>query len=88
MGRVPRDDKGAAVLCGGRSDRHGPDRSVLGHAAAGIAELLLTHWYAANHNTAPVNTVLVAQPQVARPPDPVRTLQPLGVTDSRKGVST
>jgi hypothetical protein len=78
MGRVPRDDKGAAVLCGGRSDRHGPDRSALGAAAAGIAELVLTHWYAANHNAASVHTALVAQPHAARPHDPVRTLQPLG----------
>lgn len=78
MGRVPGDDKGAAVLCGQRSDRHGPDRSALGQAAATIAASVLTHWYAANHNAVPMNTALAAQPQLARPHDPVRTLQPLG----------
>jgi len=78
MGRVPGDDKGAAVLCGQRSDRHGPDRSALGQAAATIAASILTHWSAANHNAAPVNAALAAQPQVARPHDSVRTLQSLG----------
>lgn len=89
MGRVPRDDKGAAVLCGQRSDRHGPDRSALGQAAAGIAELVLTHSYAANHNAASMNPALVAQPQATRLRDavPERTLQPLRVADPRNGVS-
>jgi hypothetical protein len=89
MGRVPRDDKGAAVLCGQRSDRHGPDRSALGQAAAGIAELVFTHSYAANHNAAAINPALMAQPQVARTRDlvPERALRPLRVADPRNGVS-
>jgi len=69
LGRIPRDDKGAAVLCGQRGERHGPDRSALGQAAARIATSLLTHWSAAHYQTAPVNAGRVgAQPQVATTP--------------------
>ncbi|WP_374194448.1 hypothetical protein [Amycolatopsis sp. MtRt-6] len=43
MGRVPRDDKGAAVLCGQGTGRRGPDKSPLGRAAARIALNLYSH---------------------------------------------
>jgi hypothetical protein len=91
MGRVPWDDKGAAVLCGQRSDRHGPDRSPLGQAAATIAALVLAHWSAANHHVAPVTAApLVGPPQVVTPSDPVPgpALRPLRVAPTRNGVSS
>ena len=43
MGRLPRDDRGAAVLCGQGTGRRGPDRSPLGRAAARIALNLSVH---------------------------------------------
>lgn len=43
LARIPRDDRGAAVL-GGLPGRQGPARSVLGRAAAGIAATI--HSYA------------------------------------------
>lgn len=37
MGRVPRDNQGAAVLCGQGTGRRNPSKSALGRAAAKIA---------------------------------------------------
>ncbi|MFC0107921.1 hypothetical protein [Kibdelosporangium aridum] len=48
MGRIPRDDKGAAVLCGHRSARHRPAKSALGRAAAKVAMNAFAHWHAAD----------------------------------------
>ncbi|MFD9735712.1 chromosome partitioning protein [Umezawaea sp. NPDC059074] len=46
LGRVPRDDKGAAVLGGRGNRRHGPSRSAVGRAAAKIAANVHAHRYA------------------------------------------
>jgi hypothetical protein len=48
MGRVPHDDKGAAVLCGHDNDRHRPARSSLGRGAARIALQVSSQWRARN----------------------------------------
>lgn len=53
MGCVPRDDKGAAVLCGQRNTRHSPARSRLGRAAARIATLIWAQWHASTAVTRP-----------------------------------
>ena len=86
MGRVPRDDKAAAVLCGHSNGRHGPATSKLGQAAARIATLTLAHWHA-NHrnNTGP----RVAHPQtrVSGAPSAGTALQPLG-PQTRNGTET
>jgi hypothetical protein len=48
MGRVPRDDKGTAVLSGRSNIRHDPARSRLGRTASRIATLTFAHWRASN----------------------------------------
>lgn len=83
MGRVPRDDKGAAVLCGASNNRHSPARSRLGRAATQIATLALAHWHAST-GTGPH-----AQPRATIPGTPVSgaALQPLGA-QTRNGAGT
>lgn len=81
MGRVPRDDKGAAVLRGHSNNPHRPAKSKIGQAAGRIATLTLAHWHTNNGGG--------AGPHVAQPPMTVpstsATLQSL---PSRNGAGT
>jgi hypothetical protein len=74
MGRVPRDDKGASVLCGQGNGQHSPMKSALGRAAATIALNAYAHWHAA-HN----GPTRAPRQQLATPGEPVAgaALQPL-----------
>ncbi|GAA3436967.1 chromosome partitioning protein [Kutzneria kofuensis] len=84
MGRVPRDAKGAAVLCGQGTSRRGPDKSALGRAAATIALNF------AAHGLQPATTSGSQAPhlRLAVPGGPVSgaSLQPLG-PHTRNGVT-
>lgn len=86
MGRVPRDDKAAAVLCGHSNSRHSPAKSRLGQAAARIATLTLAHWHASHRNGTGSH---VARPQVSGPGTSASgtALQPLG-PQTRNGTGT
>ncbi|MBB5801292.1 Mrp family chromosome partitioning ATPase [Saccharothrix ecbatanensis] len=81
MGRVPQDDKGAAVLCGHGNVRSGPMRSTLGRAAAQIAQLIAARAQAADNGmlSGVPRQVLTANRSV-----PEAGLQPLG-TSLRNG---
>jgi hypothetical protein len=77
MGRVPRDDKGAAMLCGHSTSRHSPAKSRLGREAARLATLALAHWHTSQSNgTRPE----MAQRRMTVPATPASgaALQPLG----------
>jgi hypothetical protein len=76
--RVPRDDKGAAVLCGHSSGRHSPARSRLGRAAAQIATLTLADWHAGRgHGTWPPPGLQgMAVPGAPTPDLTLQTLSP------------
>jgi len=82
MGRVPRDDKGAAVLCGHGNGRHGPARSALGRAAAKLAMTAFAHWYTATNGAAPAPHLQLA---VSGGPMPATALQVVGM-QTRNGV--
>ncbi|MGY6655377.1 chromosome partitioning protein [Amycolatopsis sp. TRM77291] len=75
MGRVPHDDKGAAVLCGHGNGRHSPAKSALGRAAAKIALNAFAHWHDA-HNGGTRDPHL--QLAVPRPPISSMAKQKLG----------
>ncbi|MFF5990423.1 chromosome partitioning protein [Prauserella flavalba] len=85
MGRVPRDDKGAAVLCGQGTGRRGPDKSALGRAAAKIALNIHAHWHAPTTS----NGTRAPHLRVAVPGEPVSgaALQPLG-PQTRNGATS
>lgn len=84
MGRVPRDDKGAAVLCGHGNGRHSPAKSTLGRAAAKIALNAFAHWHATNSGgtRAPHLRLAVPGEQIAG-----AALQPLG-PQTRNGATS
>ncbi|WP_409497269.1 chromosome partitioning protein [Amycolatopsis sp. cmx-11-12] len=84
MGRVPRDDKGAAVLCGHGNGRHSPEKSALGRAAAKIALNAFAHWHATNNGGTHAPHL-----QLAVPGRPVfgAALQPLG-PQTRNGATS
>ncbi|WIV57876.1 chromosome partitioning protein [Amycolatopsis nalaikhensis] len=86
MGRVPRDDKGAAVLGGHSNSRHSPAKSRLGREAARLATLTLAHWRAGQGNGArpPVTPPRMTVPGT---PAPGEALQPLG-PQTRNGTGT
>lgn len=86
MGRVPRDDKGAAVLCGHTNSRHTPATSRLGRGAARIAMLALAHRHASNANHLEPQP---AQPRMTVSGTPLSgtTLQPQG-PQTRNGAGT
>jgi hypothetical protein len=83
MGRVPRDDKGAAVLCGQGNGRHRPAKSALGRAAAKLALNAFAHWQAANNGGTHASRLPLAMPG-----EPVSgtALQPLG-SQTRNGAT-
>lgn len=83
MGRVPRDDKGAAVLCGQGNGRHSPAKSALGRAAAKIALNAFAHWQANNGGTRAPHL------RLAVPGEPISgaALQPLG-PQTRNGATS
>jgi Mrp family chromosome partitioning ATPase len=78
MGRVPRDDKGAAVLRGQGYGwrRHSPARSRLGRAAARIAVNAFAHWYSANNTAVSSPHLRLAVPAG---PGAGTALQPIGI---------
>ncbi|MCK2239761.1 MULTISPECIES: chromosome partitioning protein [unclassified Crossiella] len=85
LGRVPRDDKGAAVLCGHSNSRHSPVKSRLGEAAARIAILALAHRHAGNRDgTGPPSA---RRKTVPGTPVSGATLQPL-CSRTRNGADT
>lgn len=82
LGHVPRDTKGAAVLCGLSASRHTPNKSTLGRAAAKIALTVdkYSHW--------PTGTATSARHlRLARPGESTSStaIQPVGLS-SRGGV--
>ncbi|AHH98549.1 chromosome partitioning protein [Kutzneria albida] len=82
LGRLPRDDKGAAVLSGRGNRRHSPARSALGHAAARIALNALAHWSTATNGTAAAPRGRLAVPSGSIPgtaPQPLGRRTPRGV---------
>ena len=83
MGRVPRDDKGAAVLCGQGNGRHRPAKSALGRAAAKLALNAFAHWQATNNGDTRASRLPLAMPG-----EPVTgaALQPLG-SQTRNGAT-
>jgi hypothetical protein len=84
MGRVPRDDKGAAVLCGQGTGRRGPGKSPLGRAAARIALNLYSH----GHQPA-TNGARAPHLRLAVPGEPASgaALRPLG-PQTRNGATS
>ncbi|HVV12105.1 chromosome partitioning protein [Amycolatopsis sp.] len=86
MGRVPRDDKAAAVLCGHANGRRSPATSKLGQSAARIATLTLAHWDASHRNSTGPH---VAHPQTtgSGAPSVGTALQSLG-PQARNGTGT